>query len=44
MGTIEEALHKSLLEKNKVLAKCFEKTSECLVDVSKVQLTFSRIQ
>ena len=38
-GTIEEALHESLLEK-KLLAKCFGKTSECYVDVNKVQLTF----
>ena len=30
--------------KNKFLAKCFGKTSECYVDVSKEQLTFSRIQ
>ena len=30
--------------KNKLLAKCFGKTSEGYVDVSKVQLTFSRIQ
>ena len=44
MGTIEEALHESLLEKNKLLEKCFEKTSEYYVDVNKVQLTFSRIQ
>ena len=26
--------------KNKLLAKCFRKPSECYVDVSKVQLTF----
>ena len=43
-GTIEEALHESLLEKNKLLAKRLEKTSECYVDVGKVQLTFLRIQ
>ena len=30
--------------KNKLLTKCFGKTSECYIDVSKVQLTFSRIQ
>ena len=30
--------------KNKLLAKFFEKTNECYVDGSKVQLTFSRIQ
>ena len=30
--------------KNKLLALSFGKTSECYVDVSKVQLTFSRIQ
>ena len=29
--------------KNKLLAKCFEKTSDCCVDVIKVQLTFSQI-
>ena len=31
-------------EKNKLLAKCFGKTSKSYVDVSKVQLTFSLIQ
>ena len=39
-GTIEEALHASSLKKHKLLAKCFGKTSECYVDVSKVQPTF----
>ena len=29
---------------NKLLAKCYEKISECYVDVGKVQLTFKRIQ
>ena len=42
-GTIEKVLHESV-GKNKLLAKCFGKASECYVDVSKVQLTFSRIQ
>ena len=28
--------------KNKLLAKCFGKASECYVDVSKVHITFSR--
>ena len=34
----------SLYWKNKVLTKCFGKTSECYLDVSKVQLTFLWIQ
>ena len=28
--------------KNKLLERCFGKTSECYINVSKVQLTFSR--
>ena len=42
-GVIEEALRESLLKKQ-TFGTCFEKTSEFYVDVSKVQLTFSRIQ
>ena len=42
--TGEEALHESLLQKNKLLAKCFEKINEHYVDVSKVQLIFLRVQ
>ena len=42
-GTIEEALHEFSLEKTNVLQN-FGKTCECYVDVSKVQLTFSRIK
>ena len=44
-ATIEEALHESLLEKTNFWQNILERLhSECYVDVSKVQLTFSRMQ
>ena len=41
-GNNRRSVARDFAGKNKLLAKCFIKTSECYVDVSKVQLTFSR--